>query len=248
MDLGSQGLGSSPRMTAAASHPQLPLGLALRGNARFDSYHTGSNAEAVRTLQACATGSGEQLVYIAGGTGLGKTHLLQAACHAAAQGQRSAMYLPLREAVSMTPTIFAGFEQTELVCLDDIDAIAGQADWEQGLFDFFNRLRDIGHTLLVTASVRADQSGFQLPDLVSRLGWGVTFVLKPLDDDALLTVMIDRARSRGLELTQDTASYILTRYPRELSSLLPLFEQLDRASLASQRRLTIPFVKSVLEK
>jgi DnaA family protein len=234
-------------MSQAEPHPQLPLGLTLRDNARFESFHTGVNEEAVRTLHACAAGLGEPLVYVAGNTGLGKTHLLQAACHAAAQHQRSAMYLPLRQAAELSPSIFAGFEQTELVCLDDVDVIAGQAEWEQALFDFFNRLRDAGHTLLVTASARADQAGFALPDLVSRLGWGVTFVLKPLDDDTLLAVMMDRARSRGLELPPETAKYILARYPRELNSLFPLFDELDRASLVSQRRLTIPFVKSVLE-
>lgn len=233
-------------MKSAASHPQLPLGLALRDNARFESFHTGDNEEVVGALQACAAGSDEPLVYVAGSAGLGKTHLLQAACHMAAQHQRSTLYLPLRQAVELTPAIFAGFEQTALVCLDDIDGIAGQPDWEQALFDFFNRVRDAGNTLLVTASARADQCDFALPDLVSRLGWGVTFVLKLLDDDALLAVMIDRARGRGLELPEETAKYILARYPRELHSLFLLFDELDRASLANQRRLTIPFVKSIL--
>lgn len=234
-------------MSTVASHPQLPLGLALRDSARFESFHAGGNEEAVRTLRACARGAGEPLVYMAGSTGRGKTHLLQAACHEAAQRQRSAMYLPLCQAEELSPSIFAGFEQTELVCLDDVDAIAGQAEWEQALFNFFNRLRDAGHILLVTASVRPDRAGFVLPDLMSRLAWGVTFVLKPLDDDTLLAAMMGRARSRGLELPPETAKYILARYPRELNVLFTLLDELDRVSLANQRRLTIPFVKSVVE-
>jgi len=244
----SQGLAPPPFLNACQmKHPQLPLGLELRDNARFESFYPGENEEVVGCLRSCAGGPFEPLVFVAGAAGLGKTHLLQAACHHAAQFQRSAVYLPLGQAADMSPGILDGLEQMDLACLDDIDAIAGQAIWEQGLFDFFNRARDAGHVLLVSASMRADRIGFELPDLVSRLGWGVTYLLKPLDDETVLAAMMARARGRGLELPEETARYLLHRFPRNLGSLFALFDELDRASLVNQRRLTIPFVKAVLE-
>lgn len=229
------------------NNPQLPLGLALRDSARFESYFAGTNREVVDNLKATASGNGEVFIYVAGADGMGKTHLLQATCHAAAQNQRSTAYFSMSGHSSLAPAVYAGLEQQQLVCLDDIDAIAGNAEWERALFDLFNRMRDSGNTLLVGANRRADQVGFRLPDLVSRLGWGVTYVLRPLADDDVLQALACRAETRGLELPADTAAFLLKRIPRDLPSVFDLLDRLDEASMVEQRRLTIPFVKSVLE-
>jgi DnaA family protein len=227
-------------------HPQMPLGLAFKESARFASYFPGQNQEAVDSLRASAEGVGDTLVYLAGPAGLGKTHLLQAACQQAADAGRTAAYLPLRHLPGLSPAVFEGLERMDLVCLDDVDAVAARADWEHGLFDLFNRLREWGGTLLVTAEKRPDKSGIQLADLVSRLCWGVTYVLKPLDEETLFAAVTYRARARGLELPEDTARFLLRRFPRDLPSLCELLDRLDQASLVARRRLTIPFVKAAL--
>jgi len=219
---------------AMTSNPQLPLGLALQDSARFDSYFPGLNREAVQHLQLAASGKGEKLVYVAGAGGVGKTHLLQAACHSASQSDRTSAYLPLQDLLGHAPTVLEDLEQLDLVCLDDVSATAGHADWEQSLFNLFNRVRAAGSTLLVAGEQRPDLSGFALPDLVSRLGWGVTYTLKALADEDVIA-------------PEDTAQFMLRRFPRDLPTLFALFDTLDTASLIEQRRLTIPFVKSVLD-
>ena len=229
------------------NHPQLPLGLVLRDSARFNSYFPGHNLETVQGLQRSATGNGEPLVFVAGATGMGKTHLLQAACYEAAQSGRTTGYLPLQELLAYTTTVFDGLEQLDLICIDDVSAIAAQVDWECSLFDLFNRVRQCGGTLLIAGEKRPDQAGFQLPDLVSRLGWGVTYVLKPLADHDVIAALACRARARGLQLPEETAQYLLRRFPRDLATLVALYDTLDMASLIEQRRLTVPFVKSVLD-
>ena len=229
-------------------NPQLPLGLSLRESARFESFSPGQNRELLQGLQSSAAGTGEPLVYIAGAGGLGKTHLLQAACHHASRCQRSAAYLPLQQLLELSPAVLEGLEQMELVCLDDVHAVAGNENWERALFDLFNRVRDTGSTLIVSAEQRPDQSGFGLADLVSRLGWGVTYTLKPLDEDDVLKTLTCRAAARGLELPEETAQFLLRRFPRDMSSLFALLDTLDAASLVEQRRLTIPFVKTVLDR
>ena len=229
------------------SHPQLPLGLALRDSARFSSYFPGQNLEAMQGLQLSATGNGEPFVYVAGAAGRGKTHLLQAACYDAAQSGRTTGYLPLQDLLAFTATVFDDLEQLDLICIDDVSAIAGQDDWERGLFDLFNRVRQSGGSLLIAGDRRPGEAGFRLPDLVSRLGWGVTYLLKPLDDDDVIAALGCRAQARGLQLPEETAQYLLRRFPRDLPTLFALFDTLDTASLIEQRRLTIPFVKSVLD-
>ncbi len=230
------------------NNPQLPLGLALRDSARFASFFPGPNTEVVRNLRTVAAGEGELLVFIAGGSGLGKTHLLQAACHAAARHGLAAAYLPLDELRTMSPGLFEGLEQLQLVCVDDVEAIAGLPDWEAGLFHLFNRMREAGSRLLAAASDRADRIGLQLPDLVSRLGWGVTYTLSPLDEAAVQAALMYRAQGRGLELPEETAAFLLKRVPRDLASVFDLLDRLDAASMVEQRRLTIPFVKAVLDR
>ncbi|UCC57359.1 MAG: DnaA regulatory inactivator Hda [Gammaproteobacteria bacterium] len=230
------------------NHPQLPLGLALRDSARFASFFPGPNAEAVRCLQLAAVGEGETLVFLSGDTGLGKTHLLQAACHEAARREHAAAYLPLNELKSLSPELFDEMEAMQLLCIDDVDAIAGLPEWEAGLFHLFNRTRESGSRLLITGSGHVDRLGIKLPDLVSRLGWGVTYTLKPIDNDSVHMALMHRARSRGLELPEETAAFLLKRIPRDLPSVFTLLDRLDEASMVEQRRLTIPFVKAVLDE
>jgi len=218
----------------------------LRDSARFESFFGVQNGELLTILQQAATGTGETLVYLAGADGLGKTHLLQAACRHATQAGRSSTYLPLSARADLAPEVLAGLEQVDLVCLDDIQAIAGDAPWERGVFDLFNRVRAAGGTLLVAGQQRPDRAGLALPDLVSRLTWGVTYVLKPLAEADVLAALDWRARSRGLELPDVTARFLIKRLPRDLPTVFDLLDRLDEASMVEQRRLTVPFVKAVL--
>ena len=228
------------------NNPQLPLGLALRDGARFDGFFPGPNREAVDSLRLAAEGQGELLVFIAGPAGMGKTHLLQAACQHASGKRRISTYLPMQQLSGMVPDVLEGLEQMDLVCLDDVQLLAGQDAWERALFDLFNRLREAGGTLLVAGERRPDLTGFGLPDLVSRLGWGVTYVLRPLADTDMLAALSCRAAGRGLELPEETASFLLKRIPRDPATVFDLLDRLDKASMIEQRRLTVPFVKSVL--
>lgn len=227
-------------------HPQLPLGLSLRNSARFENFYPGSNREAVAALTTVAAGSGEQLVYLAGQTGTGKSHLLQAVCHAAGNHGLTAAYMPLAEMQALAPEILDGLETMSLVCIDEVDAVAGHVAWETALFNLFNQARAAGNSLVFAGSRPPSECGFSIADLVSRLGWGLTYRLKALDDTELKAALEMRAAGRGLELPDDTARYLLNRISRDLPSVFELFDRLDEASMIEKRRLTIPFVKSVL--
>jgi DnaA family protein len=233
-------------MPAVMNNPQLPLGLTLRDSARFESFFGAHHSELVTALQQAAAGAGDSFIYLAGADGTGKTHLLQAACRQAAEAGRSSSYLPLGAHAELVPDVLAGLEQMDLVCLDDVQALAGDLVWERGVFDLFNRVRAAGTTLLVAGQQRADRAGFALPDLASRLAWGVTYVLGPLADADVLAALAWHARSRGLELPDGTARFLIRRMPRDLASAIDLLDRLDEASMVEQRRLTVPFVKSVL--
>ncbi len=188
----------------------------------------------------------ERQAWLAGAAGLGKTHLLQAACHeAAAHGLRPA-YLPLDAADTLRPDMLEGLEALDLVCLDGIDTVAGEDDWEAGLFGLINAARN-AHTRLVFCGRRTPAHiGVRLPDLASRLAWGPVLQLAPLDDAQKRAALMARARELGLELPAAAADYLGRHFGRDLAGQLARLEELDRASLAAGRRLTVPFIKQVL--
>lgn len=228
---------------------QLPLGVRLRDDATFANYYPGANAAALGYVERlCEADAGwtESLIYLWGGEGVGRSHLLQAACLRFEQRGESAVYLPLAEVVEYGPALLDNLEQCELVCLDDLDAVAGRSDWEEALFHLFNRLRDSGRRLLLAASTSPRELPVQLADLQSRLTLALVFQLQSLSDEDKLRALQLRASRRGLHLSDDVGRFILTRGERSMSALFDLLERLDQASLQAQRKLTIPFLKETL--
>lgn len=228
---------------------QLPLGVRLRDDATFANYYPGANAAALgyveRLCQADA-GWGDSLIYLWGGAGVGRSHLLQAACLRAEQQGEQAVYLPLAELVEYGPELLDDLEQCALVCLDDLEAVLGRSAWEEALFHLFNRLRDAGKRLLLAACAAPRELPVALPDLQSRLSLALVFQLRELAEEDKLRALQLRASRRGLQLSDEVGRFILTRGARSMSALFELLEQLDQASLQAQRKLTIPFLKQTL--
>lgn len=224
---------------------QLALPLGLRDDATFDNFYEGVNTHCVAALKVAASGLEHPFIYLWGQNGAGRSHLLQSACHLATQNNRSCVYLPLR-ASGLSVSIFDDLEHINLVCIDDVEAIAKHKAWEEALFHLYNRIRDNGQTLLIAGSNPPQRLGLELPDLVSRLAWGVVFQLHLLSDEDKFAALAMRSKLRGLILTEDVGQFLLRRCPRDMTQLFSILDTLDKASLQAQRKLTIPFVKSVL--
>ena len=101
--------------------------------------------------------------------------------------------------------------------------------------------------LLITGDRPPRQLNLGLPDLASRLDWGQIYKLQPLSDEDKLQALQLRARLRGFELPEDVGRFLLKRLDREMRTLFMTLDQLDRASITAQRKLTIPFVKEILK-
>jgi DnaA family protein len=224
---------------------QLPLSFTPREVFNFASYVSGDNHLAVAMIQQLASAAGEKQIYLCAGKGQGKSHLLQAACNHAARRQASVCYLPAAEIIAQPVQIFEGLEQLDLLCLDDIQLFAGDRAWEEALFDLSNRVRSSRCNLLLSSNDVPENIGVQLPDLRSRLAWGPVFQLLVLGDAQKREALQLRARLSGLELPENVADYLLRHYPRDLFGLFERLDLLDTAAMAMQRRLTIPFVKTV---
>lgn len=226
--------------------PQIPLGFSLRQSASFDTFVGLGNQQTIADLKACLAKSGERYLFLWGPAGAGKSHLLQASCRAAQTDAERVAYIPLSLADDFSSGILSDLGALDLVCLDDIHLVCGEPAWESGLFSLFNQLWGCGARLIASADLPPARLPVQLADLSSRLEWGLSCQLNPLDDAGRETLLVESALRRGLVLPGDTARYILSHTSRDTASLLELMDRLDLASLAAQRKLTIPFVKTVL--
>lgn len=220
---------------------QLALGVRLRADAVFDSFWPGPNAEIVAALRSPSPAP----LWLWGAHGTGKTHLLQAVCAAAGE---AAAYFPLSRSFALPPDALAGFERTPVLCVDDADAVAADPLWEKALFRLFNEAGELHTRLIFAAAVPPRQAAWVLDDWRSRAAACVVYQLRELDDEGRLEALRLRAAQRGLQLPYETSEYLLKRMPRDLRSLFEVLDQLDEASLAAQRRLTIPFIRDALEK
>lgn len=224
---------------------QLTLDLQLKTSFNFDNYVAGDNALCLALLQLTGRGEGEQQLFIWGPTGTGKSHLLQAVCAIASQQLRTASYLPLSMLLPHGSEVLQGFEQADLVCVDDVQCVAGQSDWQEALFHFSNKLRSQKKNLICAATLPPNELDLQLEDLRSRLNWGPVLQLKALGDTHKLQALQLRAQARGYELPENVAQYLLNNFARDLAGLFDRLDQLELVSLQQQRKLTLPFVKQV---
>jgi DnaA family protein len=235
---------------------QLSLSIKLNDDATFENFYVSGSDKGVETVRQqmidVVDGSfspernPEPFIYLWGGDGSGVSHLLQASCHGASAQSLSAQYLPLTELLDYPPhQLLDNLEQLSLICLDDIQVVAGNSDWELALFDLYNRVRQTECRLLVGANCSVRELSLDLPDLQSRFGWGPVFHLPVPSDEEKKSILQFRAARRGMAMNEDVAGYLITRTARGLNELMCCLDRLEEASLQQRRKLSIPFVKQV---
>jgi DnaA family protein len=234
-------------MNQLLSGVQIPLEFGFRETADFGHFINGPNTEVCKLSRSIALGETHQSVYIWGQAATGKSHLLQAVCNLASQTDLNVAYIPLSQYAELSPEMLKGLDSLHMVCVDDIDCIVGQSEWEQGLFHLYNRLRDQQRPLLMTGSKGPKDLTFQLQDLKSRIIWDLTYHLQSLNDMDKISLLQKKADTRSFEIPEEVAAYLVKNVRRDLPSLLELLDKFDQASLTEQRKLTIPFVKSLIQ-
>lgn len=226
---------------------QLSFSLYLSDDETFASFYPGENASLLAAIHAALSQEHSTYIYFWANEASGKSHLLRAACTELAKKELAVGYVPLDKRSYFVPEVLDGMEQLALVCIDNIECIAGDAEWEMAIFNLYNRILETGFTrLLISGDAPPRQLNLSLPDLASRLDWGQIYRLQPLSDDDKLQALILRAKLRGFELPEDVGRFLLKRLDRDMRTLFETLDRLDSASITAQRKLTIPFVKEAL--
>jgi DnaA-homolog protein len=225
----------------------MPLDLRWRPHQRLDAFWPGGNAAAWRAVSDVADRASDQWLYLYGAAGTGKSHLLIGACRAGLESGRRSRYVSLAQRAAARSDAIAGIDPAGLLAIDDVQAVAGHRDAERALFDLFNRARAGRAQMLFGATAAPAELGIGLPDLVSRLAMCTQLALRPLDDAGRRAMLWTLAKRLGLQLDEGVLDWLFARHPRDPDSLVALLARIDRASLASQRRVTIPFLRELLQ-
>jgi DnaA family protein len=226
---------------------QLILNLDHRATPTLAGFVTGRNAEAVallRTLQgdhaaARVPGSDQRCVYLWGAPGAGKSHLLRAL-----GSQPGSRYLDAALAAT-TPAALAHDRQVRLYLLDNCERLDAAA--QIAAFALFNQVREHAGVLVAAAAVPPALLQVR-EDLRTRLAWGLTYQLHELSDDEKIHALTGAAEARALRLSAGVLPYLITHFRRDMRSLTAMLDALDRYSLETQRPITLPLLRSLLQQ
>jgi DnaA family protein len=220
---------------------QIALDIGLAGPPSLANFFAGPNDAALKHLQLWVGSPTRSPVptYLWGASGSGKTHLLKAVAEALREHGASAGWL---DASMLEPPPFD--DRWAVVLLDDVHLYT--AVQQHAAFTWFVNAQTLqrgvlGAGLLPPADLKLRE------DLRTRLGWGHVFQLHALSEPERRSVLRQAADERGVFLSDDVMDYMLTRFSRDLASLMELLTQLDGYALQTKRAITIPLIKSMLE-
>ena len=224
---------------------QIPLKFEFQSNQSFSTFYPGDNTEIITHLKQFLLNQ-EQQIFLWGIAGTGKTHLLHACIADATQQKKSTFYYSFNAKSLPDPSLLEGLETLDLICFDNLDQIAENSEWEQAFFNFYNAHRDNNKRLIISSSCPPKYLTIQLPDLKTRMSWGLTLKLKTLNDEQQLKALIHKANDLGFEIPVNVGRYIMTRYTSDLPSIWKLLDRIELATLAAKRKITIPFLKQIM--
>ncbi|MFV2056748.1 MAG: DnaA regulatory inactivator Hda [Thiohalomonadales bacterium] len=222
------------------------LDITLKTQSNLDNFVVGDNQELVDTLSKILMSADENMMYIWGESGVGKTHLLHGLCQLSRLQRQSIAYIPM-SLPEINIQYLQSLENVPIICIDDIHLIASKPDWQLAYFHLYNQIRDRGHKLLVSANAPPSRIDIALSDLRTRFAWGLVYQVQGLDDRGKSMALKQQAHARGFELSDQVIQYLLSHYSRDTHFLFSILNKLDQASMAAQRKITIPFVKKILD-
>ena len=221
---------------------QLTLDLSLDDEAKFENFFdTGSNGEVINELKGAAP-----QVFLWGSLGSGRTHLLQSVCHDALMKNKSSIYIPLLHVNKFSPEILQGLEAMDIICVDDIQVVQKKTAWEEALFQLYNKVKNSGSRLIISANQSPSNLELTLADLQSRLCGLPVFKLSNPNESEQMEVLKFRAMRRGIVLSKSVVDYILARAQRNMHGLISVLDAAGEISSAEKRRITIPLIKKVM--
>lgn len=224
---------------------QIALDIGLSPGPTLDSFVPGPNT-AVRQHLELWVGEHTRTAtrspvptYLWGMDGSGKTHLLKAVREALREQGASVGWM---DAATPEPGPF--HESWAAVLLDDVHCYSPVQ--QHAAFNWFVNAQTHQRWVLACGDVPPAQLQVR-EDLRTRLGWGHVFGLKLLSEPERRAVLRQAADARGVFLGDEVMDFLLTRFSRDLGSLMELLDLIDAYALQTKRAITIPMIRAMMD-
>jgi DnaA family protein len=209
---------------------QIPINFSFIADKSFDNFVIGKNSIAIELLKDLTISDRTNIVFIRGNHSSGKTHL----CLAVNNSTTKNIFILNRKKISSIS--FQDILKYDSLIIDDIDFLITNITYEENIFALINEF------ILMKKSIN-----FTIPDLASRLKWDQILEIPELNDDDKIKVLQKNAYERGWNLTPKVCDYIMNHYKRDLYFLCNCVKFIDETSLSLKKKITIPFIKKIIE-
>ena len=185
-------------------------------------------------------------LFLYGAKSSGKSFLLQSTCNYYALDNKSSVYIPISEAIKHGTGFIDSLEGLDLICLDGIDLIASNQEWEVGIFNLINNCHTSKCRLIFSSCINPSSINFELNDLRSRIKKIDHIELYPISDVNLPKAIKFVSQLRSINLGDKEINYLLTYTKRNMSDLVEIISKLDQLSMELKRKITIPLIKEII--
>ena len=220
---------------------QLTFPWSKPNNSSFDDfYFEKNNLPILENLK-----SGDDLV-IFGLSKVGKSFLLQSLCNYFSRSNKSSLYLPLKELNNYKTGLLDDLEKLDLVCIDDLQLIAGDNKWETAIFNLINNCLISNCRIVFCSNINPSLISFELDDLFSRIQKINRMEVHPVKSDNLIEAVRFFADLRSINIGDKEVTYLINHSKRNMGDLVTHINQLDKLSMQLKRKITIPLIKKVI--
>ena len=201
----------------------------------------------INNLSVLSNLKGEEDLVIYGTSKVGKSFLLQSLCNYFSEANKSSLYIPLKELNSYETGLLDNLEKLNLVCIDDLETIAGDNKWETAIFNLINDCLLSSCRIVFSSNINPSLISFQLRDLFSRIQKINQMEVFPVKSDNLAEAVRFFADLRSINIGDKEIAYLINHSKRSMGDLITNINQLDKLSMQLKRKITIPLIKKVTE-
>ncbi len=225
-------------MTQELHYTQIPMDFGFFTKKTFDNFIVGENKKLFNSLIDFQ--NSDQIILLYGSKSSGKSHICEAILNESDGGH--ILVNDRLKLINLTLT-----DYYSLVVIDDLDKLAVSKECEEKLFTIINNQILNKKPVLVTSSKDINECNLNLKDLSSRLSSDKIFTISDLDDSDKINMMISYCSQRGLEIPDKVLNYIINNCSRDIYFICALIKSIDSASMSTKKKITIPFIKKVLQ-
>ena len=262
----ARGAEPTARMPAAATQRAAPVGPSTLERARlnraftFDSFVTGKANQLGRAaaIQVAENpGISYNPLFIYGGVGLGKTHLLQAIGNAVADVRPEAR-IRYSHAEQYVTDVVRAYQQKsfdefkryyhslDLLLIDDIQFFSNKGRTQEEFFYAFNALVEAHKQIVITCDTYPKEIAGMEERLISRFGWGLTVAIEPPELEMRVAIVLKKAEAESVDLSEDIAFFIAKHIRSNVRELEGALKKVLAFSRFNGRELSLDLAKEAL--